>query len=244
MILLAIDDVTLLRQSAEELRKNNEDLKQFVFAASHDLQEPIRMILTYSDLLAQRYGSKLEAEGGKFINYMIEGAQRLEALIAGLREFWQLSERVAEPPTLVDCNQVLKAVLLNLETMIADSRAIITADPLPSIMASETPLMQLFQNLIGNAIKYRSQAPPKIHISSVESFAEWIFSFADNGEGVDPEYSTEIFRVFKRLHPRAKHPGTGMGLSICQKIVERYGGKIWVEPNPGGGSIFKFAIAK
>jgi len=112
------------------------------------------------------------------------------------------------------------------------------------IMASETPLVQLFQNLIGNAIKYRSEAPPNIHISSAESSAEWIFSFADNGEGVDPEYSTEIFRVFKRLHPRAKYPGTGMGLSICQKIVERYGGKIWVEPNRGGGSIFKFTIAK
>jgi two-component system, chemotaxis family, CheB/CheR fusion protein len=244
MILLAIDDVTALRQSAEELRKTNEDLKQFVFAASHDLQEPIRMILTYSDLLAQRYGAKLESEGAKFINYMIEGAQRLEALIAGLREFWQLSERVAETPTLVDCNQVLKAVLLNLETMIADSGAMITADRLPSVMASETPLMQLFQNLIGNAIKYRSPAPPNIHVSSAESSAEWMFSFADNGEGVDPEYSTEIFRVFKRLHPRAKYPGTGIGLSICQKIVERYRGRIWVEPNPGGGSIFKFTIAK
>ena len=169
LILLAIDDITELRQFADNLRKTNEDLKQFIYAASHDLQEPIRMIVSYTDLLNQRYGDKLGKEGGLFINYAVEGAQRLEALIAGLREFWQLSERVDEQPASVDCNEVLQTVLLNLEKSIAESGAVVTADPLPSVMASPAPLIQLFQNLIGNAIKYRSDQPPRIGISATKS---------------------------------------------------------------------------
>ena len=242
LILLAIDDITELRQFADDLRKTNEDLKQFIYAASHDLQEPIRMIVTYTDLLIQRYGDKLGDEGSLFINYAVEGAQRLEALIAGLREFWQLSERVEERRTPVDCNEVLKTVLLNLEKSIAESGAAVATAPLPSVMASATPLIQLFQNLIGNAIKYRSDQPPRIDVSASKGPSEWIFSIADNGLGIDPKYAAEVFRVFKRLHSRGKYPGTGIGLAICQKIVERYGGRIWVEPNPSGGSIFKFTI--
>jgi two-component system CheB/CheR fusion protein len=242
LILLAIDDITELRQFADNLRKTNEDLKQFIYAASHDLQEPIRMIVSYTDLLNQRFGDKLGKEGGLFINYAVEGAQRLEALIAGLREFWQLSERVDEQPASVDCNEVLQTVLLNLEKSIAESGAVITADPLPSVLASAAPLIQLFQNLIGNAIKYRSDQPPRISISATKSASAWLFSIADNGQGIDPKYAVEVFRVFKRLHSRGKYPGTGIGLAICQKIVERYGGRIWVEANPSGGSIFKFTI--
>jgi light-regulated signal transduction histidine kinase (bacteriophytochrome) len=242
LILLAIDDITELRQFADDLRKTNEDLKQFIYAASHDLQEPIRMIVSYTDLLNQRYGDKLGEDGGLFINYAVEGAQRLEALIAGLREFWQLSERVEEQRAWVDCNTVLQTVLLNLEKSIAESGAVVTADSLPSVMASAAPLIQLFQNLIANAIKYRSDQPPRIAISATKTSSEWVFSIADNGLGIDPKYAAEVFRVFKRLHSRGKYPGTGIGLAICQKIVERYGGRIWVEPNSSGGSIFKFTI--
>jgi len=242
MILLAIDDITELRQSTEDLRKTNEDLKQFIYAASHDLQEPIRTIVTYTDLLRQRYGDKLGDDGDAFINYAVEGAQRLEALISGLREFWQSSERVEERRTVVDCNEVLKKVLLNLENAIEENKAVVTVDLLPAVLASETPLIQLFQNIIANAIKYRSEEPLRIHVSAIKLLSEWVFSIDDNGLGIDSKYATEVFRVFKRLHSRSKYPGTGIGLAICQKIVERYGGRIWVEPNVPRGSIFKFTI--
>ena len=159
-----------------------------------------------------------------------------------MREFWELSERVDEQPASVDCNEILQTVLLNLEKSIAESGAVVTADPLPSVMASPAPLIQLFQNLIGNAIKYLSHQPPRIAIAATKSTSEWVFSIADNGPGIDPKYGAEVFRVFKRLHSRSKYPGTGIGLAICQKIVERFGGRIWVEPNPSGGSIFKFTI--
>jgi two-component system, chemotaxis family, CheB/CheR fusion protein len=242
MILLAIDDITELRQSAGDLRKTNDDLKQFIYAASHDLQEPIRTVVTYTDLLAQRFAGKLGDEGGTFINYAVEAAQRLEGLIAGLREFWQLSERVEAPRSPVDCDQVLKTVLLNLAKTIAESGAEIKSGSLPSVMASEIPLIQLFQNLIANAIKYHSEEPPRIRMSAVKNTSEWIFAIEDNGLGINPKYATEVFRVFKRLHSRSKYPGTGIGLAICEKIVERYGGRIWVEPNLPKGSIFKFTI--
>lgn len=242
VILLAIDDITELRQSSADLRKTNEDLKQFIYAASHDLQEPIRTIVTYTDLLSRRFADKLGTEGGTFINYAVEAALRLEALIAGLREFWQLSEKVEAQRSAVDCDDVLRTVLRNLEKPIAETGAQITAEDLPSVMASETPLIQLFQNLIGNALKYRSSEPPRIHVSAARGPSEWTFSIADNGLGIDPKYSTEVFRVFKRLHSRGKFPGTGIGLAICEKIVERYGGRIWVEPNKPQGSIFKFTM--
>lgn len=242
MILLAIDDITELRRSTEDLRRRNEDLKQFIFAASHDLQEPLRMIVAHTQLLEERYAGKLDEKGALSIKYAVNGALRMEALISGLREFWQLSERAEEKHTPVDCNEVLKNTLLNLQPAIAASRAEITNSPLPSLMASEATLTQLFQNLLSNALKYRSAEPPRIHVSAVREGAEWIFSVQDNGLGIDPRYSRQIFGVFKRLHPPDKYPGTGIGLAICQKIVERYGGRIWVESHPGEGSNFKFAI--
>lgn len=242
VILLAIDDITELRQSTGDLRKTNEDLKQFIYAASHDLQEPIRTIVTYTDLLARRFSDKLGEEGGMFIDYAVEGAERLAALISGLGEFWQLSEKVEAERTPVDCDQVLKTALLNLEKTITESGADVTSDPLPTVMASEIPLVQLFQNLIGNAIKYRSEEPLRIHMSAIKNASEWAFSIRDNGLGIDPKYAHEVFRVFKRLHSRGKYPGTGIGLAICEKIVERYGGRIWVEQNLPKGSIFEFTI--
>ncbi len=243
MILLAIDDITQLRQSSEELRKINADLKQFIYAASHDLQEPIRTIGIYTDKLIRKYASPLGEEGTLFVKYVVDGAHRLENLVTGLRDFWQLSESVEEQRAFVDCNQILKTVLRDLENLIAESGATVTSDPLPSVMASEAPLIQLFQNLIGNAIKYRSPDAPRVHISAVKGPSEWTFSIEDNGIGIDPKYFNEVFGVFKRLHTHSKYPGTGIGLAICQKIVERYGGRIWVEANPGSGSTFKFTIA-
>jgi light-regulated signal transduction histidine kinase (bacteriophytochrome) len=153
-----------------------------------------------------------------------------------------LSERDEEQRTSVDCADALRQALLNLEASISESNAAITSDPLPSLMASEATLIQLFQNLLGNALKYRSKEPPKIHVSAVRDGSEWVFSVRDNGIGIDPQHARQIFGVFKRLHPHDKYPGTGIGLAICQKIVERYGGRIWVESQLGQGSDFKFAI--
>jgi light-regulated signal transduction histidine kinase (bacteriophytochrome) len=242
MILLAIDDITEIRRAAEEMRRTNEDLKQFVFAASHDLQEPLRMVVAHTQLLASRYADQLDSKMGVSIKYAVEGALRMGALISGLREFWQLSEHAEESRTLVDCASVLKHAVLNLETLIAKSNAVITSDPLPSLMASEAPLIQLFQNLLGNALKYRANEQPKIHVSAVRKGSEWVFSVRDNGIGIDPQYSLQIFGVFKRLHAPDQYSGTGIGLAICQKIVERYGGRIWVESQLGQGSEFKFAL--
>jgi len=242
MILLAIDDITELRHSTEELYRKNEDLKQFVYAASHDLMEPVRMIVAHTQLLAARYADKLDSKGEESIRYAVDGALRLEASIAGLREFWQLSERPEEPRTLVDSADVLRQAVLNLEASVAENNAVITNDPLPSLMASEATLTQLFQNLLANALKYRSKEPPTIHVSAVREGSEWIFSVRDNGIGIDPRHARQIFGVFKRLHPREKYSGTGIGLAICQKIVERYGGRIWVESQLGQGADFKFAI--
>lgn len=242
MILLAIDDITELRRSTDKLRRTNEDLKQFIFAASHDLKEPLRMIVSHTQLLAGKYLDKLDSKGALSVQYAVEGALRLEALIAGLREFWELSEGAEEKRIPIDCNEVLKKVLLNLEASIGETKAKITSEPLPSLMASEATLIQLFQNLIANALKYRSQEPPVVHVSAFQEGNAWVFSVRDNGMGVDPRYARQIFGVFKRLHPPDKYPGTGIGLAICQKIVERYGGRIWVEPQAGGGSDFRFTI--
>ena len=242
MILLAIDDITELRRSTEDLRARNEDLKQFIFAASHDLQEPLRMIVAHTQLLSDRYADKLDAKGAMSVKYAVDGALRMEALVSGLRQFWQMSERTEERHSLVDCNEILHQPLLNLEAAIAESNATITHDPLPSLMASEPTLIQLFQNLISNALKYRAEAPPQIHVSAVREGPDWIFSVRDNGIGIDPKDARQIFGVFKRLHGPDKYPGTGIGLAICQKIVERYGGRIWVESHAGEGADFKFAL--
>ena len=200
------------------------------------------MVVTYAQMLAAKYAGELNGDGAMYIQYAVDGALRLESLVSGLLEFWQLSEQVEEHRVPVNCNEILKTVLLNLEAPIRESNAQITSGRLPSLMASTAPLTQLFQNLIANALKYRSADPPRIHVSAVKENSEWIFSIADNGMGIDPQYTTEIFRVFRRLHSREKYPGTGMGLAICQKIVERYGGRIWVESEPGRGSTFRFAL--
>jgi two-component system, chemotaxis family, CheB/CheR fusion protein len=241
-ILLAIDDITEIRRSAEDMRRTNEDLKQFIFAASHDLQEPLRMVVAHIQLLAGRYADQLDSKGAVSIKYAVEGALRMEALISGLREFWQLSEHAEERRTMVDCADLLRQAILNLETLIAENNAVITHDPLPCLMASEAPIIQLFQNLLVNALKYRTLEPPSIHISVVRKGSEWIFSVRDNGIGIDPQHAVKIFGVFKRLHAPDKYSGTGIGLAICQKIIERYGGRIWVESRLGMGSEFKFAI--
>jgi two-component system CheB/CheR fusion protein len=241
-ILLAIEDVTESRRAHEQLTRANEDLTHFAYTASHDLQEPLRMVTSYTQLLAREYKGKLGQEADQFIAYVVDGAQRMEALLKGLREFWQAGECGEERREDVDCNAVLEQTLRNLQESITKSGAVVTHDSLPAVWAEEVALVQLLQNLIGNAIKYRSEEPPKIHLSAGKNDkGEWVFSVKDNGIGIDPQYAEKIFDMFYRLHG-TKYPGTGIGLALCRKVVERLGGRIWVESKPGQGSDFKFTI--
>lgn len=221
-----------LAKQAEELDRSNRDLQQFAYVASHDLQEPLRMVASYVQLLARRYKGKLDADADDFIAYAVDGAQRMQNLINALLAYSRVGTHGREfEPT--DCNVVLSQAIANLQTAIVESEAVITHAPLPAVMADGSQLVQLFQNLIGNAIKFRSQTRTVIHVSaeSIENAREnaWMFSVRDNGIGVDPEYRDRIFIIFQRLHNKAEYPGTGIGLAICKRIVERHGGRIWVE---------------
>jgi len=241
-ILLAIEDITRRNQAENQIRRTNEDLEHFAYAASHDLQEPLRMVTSYTQLLARDYKGKLDKEADRYIAYAVEGSRRMEDLLKGMRELWQAGERGEEHETVVDCNEVLKKVLLNLHKTIADSGAIVTHEPLPTVWAEETGLVQVFQNLVGNAIKYRSKKRPEVHVSAgTKDTREWVFSVKDNGIGIDPQCAEKIFGMFNRLNGR-KYPGSGIGLAICWKVVERLGGRIWVESKPGRGADFKFTI--
>ncbi len=241
-ILLAIEDITERKQYAEHLRRLNEDLKHFAYAVSHDLQEPLRMVISYTQLLSRDYKGKLDKDADQYIEHAVEGAQRMEDLLRGMREYWEATERGQEHNAAVDTNEVLKKALLNLQEAIARNGAAVTCDSLPPIWADEISLVQLFQNLVGNAIKYRSEKPPQVHVSAAKNARqEWVFSVKDNGTGIDPKYAEKVFVIFSRLHGR-KYEGSGIGLTLCRKIVERLGGRIWVESKLGKGSVFKFTL--
>ena len=230
-----------LLQSNEALRQSNDDLNQFAYAASHDLQEPLRMVALYSQLLHRRYAGQLDAEADQFISYVVGGAKRMELLLKDLLTYSQTSSSSEGPASPVDCSSVIQKVLLNLQASIEQNGAAITYDRLPTVQAHEIRVMQLLQNVVGNAIKYRSEAPPRIHISAERRETDWLFSVADNGMGIEPEFAHQIFGIFKRLHGQ-NYPGTGIGLAICQRIVDRYGGRIWVESKVGDGSRFFFTL--
>jgi PAS domain S-box-containing protein len=230
-----------LLKSNEALRQSNEDLNQFAFAASHDLQEPLRMVALFSQMLHSTYAGRLDAEADQYISYVVNGATRMELLLKDLLAYSQAGTASEEPAEPVDCGAVMEQVLLHLKVSIEQNGASVTWSDLPTVPAHEVRLIQLFQNLVGNAIKYRGLDPPKIHVSARRRDSGWIFFVQDNGIGIDPEYAQQIFGVFKRLHGH-DYPGTGIGLAICQRIVERYGGRIWVESTPGEGSLFCFTL--
>jgi PAS domain S-box-containing protein len=223
------------------LRYSNEALRQFAWAASHDLQEPIRTVVTYSQWLSQIMTSNLGARESKMLATIEQHASRLNQLLAALRQYIQVSDSGQHTRTSVDCNAVVKAAAWNLQAMIQENGASIDCGTLPSISSLELPLVQLFQNLISNAIKYRSADPPVIRISAQEGENCWIFSVQDNGIGIDPKYFDYIFGIFRRLHGSQKS-GTGIGLAICRSAVERLGGRIWVESTPGNGSTFHVSL--
>jgi signal transduction histidine kinase len=241
---IVVENGELLRSSlryAEELKQSNKELEQFAYVASHDLQEPLRMITGYTKLLAKRYKGKLDQDADDFIRYAVDGAQRMHVLIQDLLTLSRVGTRGKEfAPT--DCEVVLSNTLVNLQAAIGDTGATVSHDPMPKVMADAGQLAQVFQNLIGNAIKYQNTNPPLIHVSCQQRSKEWLFSVKDNGIGLDPKYAERIFVIFQRLHTRHEYPGTGIGLALCKKIVERHGGRIWVESEQGRGSIFYFTI--
>lgn len=225
-----------------QLKHSNDELQQFAYIASHDLQEPLRMVSSYCKLLEKRYKDKLDESGREFISYAVDGANRMHLLIEGLLSYSRVGSRKEEFKE-TDCELVLKYTKDNLQNSIRETEAEITHDPLPVVKGDETQLIQLFQNLIFNAIKYRKEGVvPKIHVSCRQENGEFIFSFADNGIGIDPQFSDRIFIIFQRLHTREEYPGTGIGLAVSKKIIERHGGNIWVESEPEKGSTFYFTI--
>jgi PAS domain S-box-containing protein len=235
-------DIDDQKRVEDELRRVNQDLEQFAYSASHDLQEPLRGVKVYTELLSTRYGGKLDGEALEFLGYIRGGATRMELLVRDLLAYTQVT-RLGPANEETDANETLADTLANLKSSIAESGARVTAGPLPRLSVHALHLKQLFQNLIGNAIKYRSaQRAPKVHVSAKEQNGYWIFSVRDNGIGIEPEYREHVFGLFKRLHTGDEYSGTGIGLAICQRIVERYHGRIWVESEPGEGSQFFFTL--
>jgi light-regulated signal transduction histidine kinase (bacteriophytochrome) len=241
-------DITLRKRSEEEkemllvaLQRSNRELEEFAAVASHDLQEPLRKIASFSELLANRYRGRLDEKADAFIGYIVDGAERMKTLINDILAYSRITTRGREFAN-TDFNAVINQVIRDMEMIIDDNAAEIDCEALPTIPADNIQMCQLFQNLIGNAIKYRSNEAPKIHISARKQESEWVFSVADNGIGIEQEYLQRIFIIFQRLHARDEYHGTGIGLAVCKKIVERHGGRIWVESEPGKGSTFYFTL--
>jgi len=242
-----------LEKAAAELARSNKELEQFAYVASHDLQEPLRMITSYTQLVGRRYADRLDDNAKEFMQFAVDGAMRMQRLIQDLLIYSRVGTR-GKPFEATPCDQVLDNALANLKIAIDENNAVITRDPLPVVLGDPVQLTQLFQNLIGNALKFRGDAPPRIHIGATRRaraesahggsgpVEEWVISVKDNGIGIEPQYFERIFVIFQRLHSRDEYPGTGIGLAICKKIIERHSGRIWVDSKPGVGSTFDFTL--
>jgi PAS domain S-box-containing protein len=249
LVTAAIRDITERKRSEEqlvkmvgELKRSNDELQQFAYVASHDLQEPLRMVASYTQLLAKRYKGRLDSDADEFIAYAVDGANRMQGLIQDLLAYSRAGTG-GKDLHRISSEEALKEALTNLRATIEESGAVVTHDSLPAITSDDTQLTLVLQNLVGNAIKYRGADAPRVHVSATKNGGnEWIFSVRDNGLGIDPQYFDRIFVLFQRLHGREEFKGTGIGLAICKKMLERLGGRIWVESQPGTGSTFYFAL--
>lgn len=231
----------VLNDRTKELERSNSELGMFAYVASHDLQEPLRMVVSYLQLIEMRYKEKLDTDGREFIGYVVDGAKRMQVLINDLLVYSRIGTK-GQPFQPIDCELVLQRAIRNLQVAIRESGAQISHDPLPTVMGDATQLEQLFQNLIGNALKFRREIPPRVHISAEHKDGTWTLSVHDNGIGIEPQHFNRIFVVFQRLHSQSNYSGTGIGLAICKKIAERHNGAIWVESELGKGATFHFSI--
>jgi light-regulated signal transduction histidine kinase (bacteriophytochrome) len=232
-----------LQQLNQELLSSNHELEQFAYIASHDLREPLRMVTSFTQLLARRYSGQLDAEADRIISFAVDGAERMEALIEGLLAYSRIGSQ-GKTFQSVNCDELLDQVLSNLNLAIQETNTQITRSQLPTVIGDATQLIQLFQNLLANAIKYRREESPIIEIGAKAQPQQWLFWVKDNGIGMDPQYSDRIFQIFQRLHTRQEYSGTGIGLAICHKIVEYHGGKIWVESTIEQGATFYFTLCQ
>jgi signal transduction histidine kinase len=224
-----------------ELRRSNTELEQFASVASHDLKEPLRKVTSYLTLLSDRYGSALDQSGREFLDYARDGARRMQAQMDALLEYARVGAASLDPG-VVALDAVVDAALRNLELAIGEAHAVVTRDPLPRVAADPAKLTQVLQNLLANAIRFRGEAAPEIHVSAERGAGEWTVAVRDNGIGIAKDHHESVFRIFERLHSRERYPGTGLGLAICKRIVERHGGRIWVESTPGQGATFRFTL--
>jgi PAS domain S-box-containing protein len=240
---LVKERTTELEKSNKEMTYTNRELEQFAYVASHDLQEPLRMVTSYVQLLAKQYQGKLDRDADEFIGFAVDGAMRMHRLINDLLAYSRAGTR-SKALAPIDSETVFEQSLSNLQMAIEEKGATVTHEPLPTVMADDVQLVQLFQNLVGNAIKFQGEEVPRVHVSSSQSNGEWVFLVRDNGIGIDPEFKERIFVIFQRLHRKEKYPGTGIGLAVCKKIVERHGGRIWVESELGKGATFYFTLPK
>ncbi len=232
-----------IKQTLEKLQQSNAELEQFAYVASHDLQEPLRMVASYVQLLERRYKGKLDSDADEFIGYAVDGANRMRGLIDDLLTYSRVG-RLGKPFETTKLEDTLEIVLLNLKTSIAESNAVVTHDKLPTVVADGGQLVQLFQNLIGNAIKFHGKETPRVHVSVEDKETEFLFAIRDNGIGIALEYYDRLFKIFQRLHTREEYSGSGIGLAVCKKIVERHGGRIWIESEVGKGSTIYFTLSK
>ena len=232
-----------LAERVEELARSNAELERFAYVASHDLKEPLRMVTSFTTLLARRYKGKLDRDADEFINYAVDGAVRMEQLIQDLLLYSRVGIRDLVLKS-VDCEVVYAHALANLQAALRETGALVTHDPLPTVQGDDTQLVQVFQNLIGNGIKFRGEITPCIHVSVKDRKKEWVVAVEDNGIGIDPQYADRIFVIFQRLHGRADYPGNGIGLAICKKVVENHGGRIWFKSQLRKGATFYFTIPK
>jgi light-regulated signal transduction histidine kinase (bacteriophytochrome) len=230
-----------LALQAAELARSNAELEQFAYVASHDLQEPLRVVATYTRLLARRYQGKLDADVDEFIAHAVDGVTRMQQLISDLLSYSRVGTEV-RPSAPVDCEVVLLRVLAQLRPSLERSGAVVTYEALPTVMVNDSQMMQLFQNLLGNAVKFRGKAPPRVHLSAEPGEGQWRIAVQDNGIGIASEDTERVFVMFQRLHTSTEYPGAGMGLAICRKIVERHGGRIWLDSAMGPGATFRFTL--
>jgi light-regulated signal transduction histidine kinase (bacteriophytochrome) len=240
-VLASVVDISARKQAEEELRRSNEELERFAYVASHDLQEPLRTVASYVQLLARRYRDRLDQDATEFIDFAVDGAKRMQRLIEDLLAFSRVGTR-GPAPVATSAQAALTSALGGLHAAIQDAGATVTYDPLPEVLADPGQLEQVFANLIGNALKFHGANPPEVHVSATTNGARCVFSVRDNGIGIDPQYYERIFVIFQRLHGREAYPGTGIGLAICKKIVARHGGRIWLESVPGEGTTFSFSL--